>query len=88
MIKKKKENKEKVYHRRKEGIIVTKKTDKTVIVLVETLKKHDLYKKQYKTSRRYKVHDGKNEYKVGDKLIIEETRPLSKDKRWRALKKS
>ncbi len=80
-------NKGKVYHRRKEGIVVAKKTDKTVIVLVGTLKKHNLYKKQYKTSKRYKVHDEKNEYKVGDKLIIEETRPLSKDKRWRTVKK-
>ena len=77
----------KVNHRRKEGIIVSKKTDKTIIVLVESFKRHPRYKKQYKVSKRYKVHDPKNEYNVEDKLIIEEIRPLSKDKKWRAVGK-
>lgn len=66
------------------GIVVSDKMDKTVVVEVVTLKTHPLYKKKYKSSSRYKAHDEKNELKVGDKVIIEESRPLSRDKRWTA----
>lgn len=66
------------------GIVVSDKMDKTVVVEVVTLKTHALYKKKYKSSSRYKAHDEKNELKVGDKVMIEECRPLSRDKRWMA----
>jgi len=57
--------------------------DKTITVSVETVKQHPLYKKTIKTSKKYKVHDENNEAKIGDVVRIMETRPLSKDKRWR-----
>lgn len=77
----------KPYRRKKEGIVVSDKANKTVVVLVERLKMHHLYKKQYKVSKKYKTHDEKNEYKVGDEVIIEETKPISKDKRWKVVEK-
>jgi len=55
---------------------------KTRVVVVTRLTKHSRYDKYYKTSKRYKAHDEKNEYKEGDKVIIEECRPISKDKTW------
>ena len=58
------------------------KMDKTVVVAVARLKKHPKYKKYFKVTRRFKAHDEKNEYRIGDRVIIEETRPLSKEKRW------
>ena len=70
-----------------QGIIVSDKMDKTCVVEISRLKKHPLYKKYYKATQKFKAHDEKNEYKSGDKVIIEETRPLSKDKRWRILSK-
>ena len=69
------------------GIIVSDKMDKTVVVQVESIKKHPKYEKRYKSHKRYKVHDGKNEFKVGEKVVIEETRPMSKGKRWIIVKK-
>lgn len=68
------------------GVVVSDKNDKTIVVKVESVKVHPKYKKRYVVSRRYKVHDEKNEYKVGDKVIFIECRPLSRDKRWRTLK--
>ena len=65
------------------GFVISDKTDKTVIVSVETPKHHPLYKKVIKTSKKYMAHDEKNECKVGDMVRIVETRPLSKQKRWR-----
>lgn len=65
------------------GTVVSDKMEKTVTVKVETVKQHPLYKKTIKTSKKYKVHDENNEAKVGDVVKIMETRPLSKDKRWR-----
>jgi len=73
--------------RKLQGIIVSDKMDKTRVVSVTRLKKHPRYKKYYKVMRKFKAHDGKNEYKTGDKVVIEETRPLSKDKRWRIVSK-
>jgi small subunit ribosomal protein S17 len=64
------------------GVIVSDKMTKTVVVAVTRLKKHPKYKKYYKVTKRYKAHDEKSEYHVGDKVIIQETRPLSKEKRW------
>lgn len=73
--------------RKFEGEVVSDKMAKTIVVLVERTKIHPLYKKRYKVSRKYKVHDPKEEYKVGDKVNFVECRPLSKDKRWRVLYK-
>ena len=65
------------------GIVTSDKMDKTITVSVETIKQHPLYKKTIKTSKKFKSHDEANEAKVGDLVKIMETRPLSKDKRWR-----
>lgn len=64
------------------GTVVSNKMDKTIVVLVERLKKHPKYKKYYKTRKKYKAHDPENKYKVGDKVIIQESRPISREKRW------
>lgn len=69
------------------GIVVSDKMDKTITVLVNRYKKHPKYEKRYKVSKKYKAHDGKNEYKIGDKVVIQETRPISKDKRWTVVAK-
>ena len=65
------------------GRVVSNKMDKTVVVTVETLKHHPLYKKTIRRVVKYKAHDEKNECKLGDTVEIIETRPLSKEKRWR-----
>jgi len=64
------------------GRVVSDKMDKTVVVVVETLKRHPLYGKTVKTRRRYLAHDGSKTSQVGDLVRLEETRPLSKRKRW------
>ncbi|MFV0250256.1 MAG: 30S ribosomal protein S17 [Bacilli bacterium] len=65
------------------GIVVSDKTDKTITVVVETYKKDPLYGKRVKYSKKYAAHDEKNEAKMGDKVRIVETRPLSKTKHFR-----
>jgi small subunit ribosomal protein S17 len=75
-----------IISRKFSGEVVSDKNDKTIVVKVESVKKHPKYQKRYVSSRRYKVHDEKNEYKVGDKVSFIECRPLSKDKRWRVIK--
>ena len=70
------------------GVVKSDKMAKTRVVVVERLKKHPKYLKYYKTSTSFKAHDENNEYKVGDKVVIEETRPLSKEKRWRIISKT
>ncbi len=65
-----------------QGTIVSDKMQRTRIVSVERLRKHPRYGKFYKVTIRLKAHDEKNEYTLGDTVIIRETRPLSKDKRW------
>ena len=67
----------------KVGKVVSDKMDKTMIVAVEDSVKHPLYKKIVKRTKKLKAHDEKNECKIGDRVEIMETRPLSKDKRWR-----
>jgi len=67
----------------KEGLVVGDKMDKTVVVAVETRKVHPLYKKAVRVTKRYKAHDENNACKIGDKVKIIETRPLSKEKSWR-----
>ncbi|MEA3463556.1 MAG: 30S ribosomal protein S17 [Patescibacteria group bacterium] len=70
------------------GIVVSDKMDKTIVVKVDRVKVHSKYKKRYTVSKKYKVHDEKNKFKEGDKVTFVECRPLSKDKRWRALYKT
>jgi small subunit ribosomal protein S17 len=65
------------------GIVVSDKMDKTVVVKVSHLVRHSEYNKYIKQSVKYKAHDSENSCKIGDKVQIVETRPLSKDKRWR-----
>jgi len=67
------------------GHVVSDKMDKTVVVAVETYVRHQLYGRTVKQSTKLKAHDGANECHVGDKVRIAETRPLSKDKRWRVV---
>lgn len=73
--------------RRLIGVVVSQKMLKTRVVAVERFKKHPKYQKYYKVTKKFKAHDEKDEFKVGDKVIIEETRPLSKEKRWRIVSK-
>ncbi|MCP6719605.1 MAG: 30S ribosomal protein S17 [Patescibacteria group bacterium] len=73
--------------KRLKGIVVSDKMQKTIVVKVERIKEHKKYKRRYKVNKKYKAHDEKGEYKIGDKVIIEECRPISKDKRWRAVGK-
>jgi len=65
------------------GNVVSTKMDKTAVVAVETLKRHPLYRKTFKRVVKYKAHDEDNQCKLGDKVRIIETRPLSRHKRWR-----
>jgi small subunit ribosomal protein S17 len=67
----------------KVGKVVSDKMEKTIVVAVETYKKHDLYHKRIKSTKKFKAHDETNEAKIGDVVKIMETRPISKDKRWR-----
>lgn len=72
---------QKIIHQKKfKGVVVSDKMDKTVVVRVNRFVKHPKYGKFLQTSKRYKAHDEANEYKTGDKVIIEGTRPISKDK--------
>ncbi len=68
-----------------QGVVTGKSGDKTVVVRVDRLMKHPLYKKTIRRSRRYHVHDETNEVQVGDRVRISESRPLSKLKRWTVL---
>ena len=69
------------------GSVVSDKMDKTVVVKVEHLVRHPRYGKVLRRVKKYKAHDEKEEYKTGDIVIIEECRPISKDKRWRVVEK-
>ncbi len=70
------------------GTIISNKMRKTVVVKVESIKKHPLYERRFKAHKKYKAHDEKEEYKIEDKVVIEECRPISKDKKWRVIKKA
>lgn len=65
------------------GKVVSDKMDKTIVVAVETYKKHKLYHKRIRYTKKFKAHDENNQAKIGDTVEIMETRPISKDKRWR-----
>lgn len=71
---------------RKIGVVTSDKMDKSIVVLVERLVRHPLYKKYIKRRSKFMAHDERNEAKEGDVVLIEETRPLSKRKRWRLVK--
>jgi len=67
------------------GKVVSNKMDKTVVVAVETLVRHPLYGKTVKRTKKFKAHDEQNACRSGDKVRLMETRPISKDKRWRVV---
>ena len=68
------------------GTVVSDKMEKTIVVAIEDNVSHPLYKKIIKRTVKFKAHDEKNEAEIGDRVRIEETRPLSKDKRWRLVR--
>lgn len=74
-------------HRSLKGVVVSRSGDKTVVVRVDRTRIHDLYQKRYQISKKYAAHDSENAYKKGDEVQIQETRPLSKKKRWKVIKK-
>lgn len=80
------ESKIKKYKRELEGIVVSDKMDKTVVIKVEIRQKHPLYGKTISKNKRYKVHDEKNECTEGDLIRVIECRPISKDKKFRLIK--
>ncbi len=73
--------------KRLEGIVVSNKMKKTLVVKVERIKMHPKYKKRYPVHKKYKAHYENGEYQIGDKVVIEECRPLSKEKRWKVIEK-
>ncbi len=70
-----------------QGKVVSDKMEKTVVVEVERVKNHPRYKKRYKIHKKYHAHDEKNEFGIGDNVLIEECRPMSKNKKWRVVSK-
>ena len=69
------------------GEVVSNKMQKTLVVEVENIKVHPKYKRRYKLHKRYKAHDEQGGYNIGDRVVIEECRPISKDKKWKVIKK-
>lgn len=74
-----------VRHQQKEGVVISNKMNKTIVVAVVSLKRHRIYKRTYKQTKHFYAHDEKNTCQIGDVVRIEETRPLSKLKRWRLI---
>lgn len=70
------------------GVVVSNKMDKTVVVKVDTIKRHKIYKKSYTVSKKYKAHDELNQYKKNDFVLLRQVRPMSKDKKWEVIKKT
>ena len=68
------------------GVVVSDKMQKTIVVKIEELEQHKLYKKSVKRTVKFKAHDENNDAHIGDKVLIMETRPLSKEKHWRLVK--
>ena len=71
---------------RKQGRVTSDKMQKTIVVAVEELKRHRVYKRTYRYTPKFKAHDEYNEAHIGDIVVIEETRPLSREKRWKLVK--
>ena len=76
---------ERAMRKTRTGTVISDKMDKTVIVRVQTLKEHPKYHKHIQQATKFKAHDEQNQCKVGDRVRIMETRPLSHDKRWRVV---
>ena len=70
------------------GKVVSDKMQKTVVVQVQRLKQHPKYGRFFRVHKKYKADDAKEEYKIGDRVVIEESRPLSKDKKWKVISKT
>ena len=85
MGKKNKDKSAAAKQRRFQGVVVSSGMTKTIVIQVESTKTHPKYGKQYKVSKKYKVHDEHNRYQVGDRVVFAACRPLSKDKRWRVI---
>ena len=68
---------------KKIGVVISDKMDKTVVVLVDRIKEHPIYKKKFTVSKKYKADDPNNEYKIGDKVSIISTKPLSREKHYK-----
>lgn len=77
--------KQEVIKKKFAGVVTSDKMDKTIVVSVSTVKIHPKYGKRFAVSKKYKVHDEKNQYKEGDKVSFVECRPLSKDKKWKVV---
>src|SRR5579862_1341596 len=75
----------KTRRQQKVGKVISNKMQKTIVVSVESLKKHRIYKRTYKRTKHFAAHDEENTCQIGDLVRIEETRPLSKTKRWRLI---
>jgi small subunit ribosomal protein S17 len=71
--------------RERQGVVVSDKMEKTIVVEVSSVKPHALYKKVVRRTTKLKAHDEANEAKIGDKVLVRECRPLSKDKSWRLM---
>ncbi len=69
------------------GTIISDKMQKTVVVKTERVKEHAKYKRRFRVNKNYKAHVESGEYKIGEKVVIEECQPLSKDKKWKVIKK-
>lgn len=74
-----------VRRQQKEGVVISNKMNKTIVVAVVSLKRHRIYKRTYKQTKHFYAHDEENTCQIGDLVRIEETRPLSKLKRWRLI---
>lgn len=83
-----KDNTKEKMKRRYQGVVVSDKPEKTIVVKVDHVRIHRLYKKRYTVSKRYQVHDEKNQFTVGDTVEFTDCRPLSKNKRWRVVYQS
>jgi small subunit ribosomal protein S17 len=75
----------KVIKKKFDGVVVGDAMEKTIVVRVDRVRIHPKYKKRYSVSKKYKVHDEKNQFRIDDKVSFVECRPLSKDKRWRVI---
>ncbi len=75
----------KVIRKKFSGLVVSDKSDKTILVSVDITKINKKYQKRYVSSKKYKVHDEENRFKTGDKVSFVECRPISKDKKWRVI---
>ncbi|PKM91263.1 30S ribosomal protein S17 [Candidatus Falkowbacteria bacterium HGW-Falkowbacteria-1] len=75
----------KIIRKKFSGVVVSDKSDKTVVVSVDIAKINKKYQKRYVSSRKYKVHDEENKFKIGDKVSFVECRPFSKEKKWRVV---